>query len=76
MALLIVGCAFMFAIVTAMLIAMMSPKRPTEWVAVGTIATLASLGIVFGALMLTGGGPQNLLGKRRVRVVREPRQPE
>lgn len=75
-ALLIVGCAFVFTLVAGLLIAGMSPRRPTEWIAVGTIATLAGLVIVFGALILTGEGPKNILGRRRVRVVREPRLPE
>ena len=43
LALLIVGCAFVFALVAGLLIAGMGPKRPTEWIAVGTIATLAGL---------------------------------
>jgi len=74
-ALLVLGCAFLFALVAGVLMAVMPPKRPAEWVMIGTAATLvAMLGLYLG-LVLTSGEAKAALPRRRVRVSRGEEPP-
>lgn len=69
-ALLVVACAFVFALTSGVLAAAMPVRRPSDWVAIGTVATLLSMLTAYFALVLTNPERKaEVLPRRRVRVV-------
>lgn len=69
--LLVIGCAFMFALVTGVLTAVLPPRKPSDWMAIGTVATLLSmLGLYLAAVLTSPGGARAAMPHRRIRVHR------
>jgi ABC-type antimicrobial peptide transport system permease subunit len=68
--LLILGCAFVFALVTGVLAAILPPRKPSDWVAIGTVGTLLSMLTAYLAVVLTNPERKaEVVPRRRVRVV-------
>jgi hypothetical protein len=71
-ALLIVGCAFVFVLTSGVLAAVMPVRKASDWVAIGTVATLLSMLTAYFALVLTDPARKaEMMPRRRVRVVQD-----
>ena len=69
--LLVIGCGFLFALVTGVLTAILPPRKPSDWMAIGTVSTLLSmLGLYLAAVLTSPGGARAAMPHRRVRVSR------
>jgi hypothetical protein len=71
--LLVLGCAFIFTLISGVLAAVLPTRSASDWVAIGTVATLLSMLTAYLGLVLTN--PERkaaALPKRRVRIVSDP----
>ena len=75
-ALLVLGCSFLFALVTGVLAKVLPPQDSSDWMAIGTVATLVSmLGLYLALVLTSSGGARAVLPQRRVRVARGENPP-
>lgn len=74
--LLVLGCGFLFALITGVLTAILPPRKPSDWMAIGTVSTLLTMLGLYMTLVLTGpGGARAVMPQRRVRVNRGENPP-
>jgi len=64
--LLVLGGVFVFAAVAAVMVGIMpAPLKDTDYLVIGSIATLVSLLVMFGAMIATRSGTPNPFFKKR-----------
>ncbi|MDP8979855.1 MAG: hypothetical protein M3O35_04600 [Acidobacteriota bacterium] len=71
---LIIGLIVIFAVVVALMLRLLpGPHRPSDYMVIGTFATLACLALVFVVLLRTEKRPQRR--RRKPEAVSEPDEP-
>ncbi len=71
---LIIGLIVIFAVVVALMLRLLpGPHRPSDYMVIGTFATLACLALVFVVLLRTEKRPQRR--RRKPEGVSEPDEP-
>jgi hypothetical protein len=71
---LILGLIVMFAVVVALMLRLLpGPHRPSDYMVIGTFATLACLALVFVVLLRAEKRPQRR--RRKPEAVSEPDEP-
>lgn len=61
-----VSAAVVFVVIALLLVRFLpQPRKDSDYLVIGAVATLAALAVVFGALLQRSGGIQDTLFKRR-----------